>query len=154
MARGGRRQGRSGVNYSQRSDLQQGARLPIATGPSQQYGQRAAAEEQQRALPLVRPGAPASPAPGGAATPPAPPPPLTAPTAAPDEPVTAGSAFGAGPGPEVLGGSAFEATTPYDDDVAAMRRYLPALELMASLPTATPATRHYVRRLRAAMPVE
>jgi hypothetical protein len=102
LARGGRRQGRSGANYSNRTDLQTGARLPIATGPSQQYGQRAAAEAQQRAIPLRRPGVP-GPAPDAFGPPPAPPPPLTAPTAAPDEPVTAGSAFGPGPGPEALG---------------------------------------------------
>lgn len=79
-----------------------------------------------------------------------PPSPLDAPTEHPDEPVTAGSAFGAGPGPEVLG-----ITPPTGlraEDVAAVRRYLPALEAMASQPNASPATRSFVRRLRAAVP--
>ncbi len=155
MPRGGKRQGRAGANYAQRSDLQAGARLPVQAAPSQQYGQRQALEDAQRQVPLRAAGAVGQP-PGQrpAASPlPAPPPgvPLDAPTQAPTEPLTTGSAFGSGPGPEALG-----VVPPPDlrtEDVEAMRRYLPALEAMASQPNASPSTRHYVRRLRAAMPV-
>lgn len=102
MARGGRRQGRTGERYANRSDLQSGARLPIRSAPSQQYGERTRIEELQRALPSRRAVTPVA-APAPAAVAPVPPPPLDAPTEAPDEPVTAGSAFGPGPGPEALG---------------------------------------------------
>lgn len=109
--RGGKRQGRTGAKYSNRSDLQNGVRLPVQAAPSQHYGERVRLEEAQRALPLRRaataisPGS--GPAPVALAVPTSPPPgaPLDAPTQFPDEPVTAGSQYGSGPGPEALAGS-------------------------------------------------
>lgn len=60
---------------------------PIRTAPSQEYGQRVAQEEAQRAIPLP------------SATPLVP---LDAPSLRENEPVTAGLTQGPGPGPEVL----------------------------------------------------
>lgn len=154
MPRGGRRQGRVGDKFSNRTDLQLGARLPVQTAPSQGYGDRAAQERAQQAVPLKRAGgmSPAQrPAAGGAAEGRPPLPALDAPTEFPDEPVTAGSAFGAGPGPSVLGLPGQPDLRA--EDVEAVRRYLPALEAMASQPNASPSTRDFVRRLRAAVPV-
>lgn len=106
MPRGGRRQGRLGAQYSNRSDLQNGARqLPVQTGPSQQYGRRAQLERAQQQLPVGPPPAtallanepapPAGPGPGELGDP-------LRETERPGEPLTAGAALGAGPGPEVL----------------------------------------------------
>lgn len=109
LGRGGARQGRSGARYSQRSDLQLGARLPVQTAPGQVYGvakQQADAQRQialPRALPAGTGAAPAAVATQGPTPDRAALPPLGAPTARPDEPVTTGSAFGPGAGPEVLG---------------------------------------------------
>lgn len=106
MARGGRRQGRSGAKYPNRSDLQTGQRLPVQAPSGGSYGSRTQLEEAQRAVPLRAVGGTgvAQPATGAAPTPaPVALPPLDAPTENPTEPVTAGSAFGDGPGPEALG---------------------------------------------------
>lgn len=91
MPRGGARNGAPGRAYPERTDLNTMPRqLPVTTGPSQSYGQSAALERSQQAVPMARPTRP-------------PPIDLDAPTTRPDEPVTAGAPFGAGPGPEVLG---------------------------------------------------
>lgn len=128
--RGGRRQGRVGTAYPNRTDLQ--SSVPVATAPGQVYGERAAQAQAQRAVPVApppgsigpgtgQPGAPPPPpAPGGgpsgpggggaAGGPPAAPLPLpgqlpwTGPTERPNEPITAGMASGPGPGPEALTG--------------------------------------------------
>lgn len=107
MPRGGKRQGRTGALYPQRSDLALGPRLPVQAPTGQGYGEAGQQRAAQKLVPLtaapspVRSGA-ASPV---AAAPPSTPPPgpLDGPTTRPDEPLTAGSAFGAGPGPEALG---------------------------------------------------
>lgn len=106
MPRGGKRQGRTGALYGNRSDLQTGARLPVQAAPGQGYGVRKQQEDAQRVVPLRRAGLPAGAPPAAQAAPvpapPAPPGPLDAPTANPGEPLTAGSAYGAGPGPEAV----------------------------------------------------
>jgi hypothetical protein len=79
----------------------------VTARPSQQYGERAAAENAQRAVPL-----PAMPAPGDPSVA------LGAPTQRPDEPVTAGLPFGPGPGPEVLPASAGVVPDPGQPDQA------------------------------------
>lgn len=102
MPRGGRRAGKPGVGYAQRTDLNI---VRKQTVPGQQYGQQAAQQAAMSAVPMGTPVAP-SPAGGTGAAPAAPPPPLTplsAASARPDEPVTAGLPLGPGPGPEVLG---------------------------------------------------
>lgn len=150
--RGGRREGQPGTAYGQRTDLQT-AKLPIAAGPSQQYGQRVQQEDAQRALPLGR--APQVSGPPGERT--APPdvrvPPgglgdILRPTDRPDEPLTAGVPFGAGPGPEALN----LPPTLAENDVQHLRGYMPVLEFLASRPDASPSMRAYYRGLRAKMP--
>ena len=97
--RGGRRQGRPGKAYTNRTDMQA---QPVRTAPSTSYGQGAASAEAQRALPL--PQAPTV-GPGAAAGMPAPPGPLPGamplgrPSDRPGEALTAGMAIGPGPGP-------------------------------------------------------
>lgn len=95
MARGGRRAGKPGTAYGQRTDLNQ----PVVASPSKVYGDSAASVEQQRAMPLAQ--APAGPVmrspaggplvqPGG----------LFAPSGRPEEPVHAGMPIGPGGGPD------------------------------------------------------
>lgn len=74
--------------------------------------------------------------------------PLGAPSENPDEPVTAGLPMGAGPGPE--GMQTMQAGPPPDPDIQALLPYLPTLERLASMPTASVATRNLIRRLRGA----
>lgn len=104
MPRGGRRRGRPGASYAQRTDLNAGPRtLPVQAAPSQGYGERVAQERAQQAVPMApAPGPPPVAAGAAPAGPIALPPALDAPTGRPDEPVTAGSPTGPGPGPEAL----------------------------------------------------
>lgn len=103
MARGGRRQGTPGTPYSNRSDLRQ----PIRTITGQQYGERAALENAQRAIPL--PNTTSVPTPAAPEQAPAAPPMVPGAldfaraSERPNEPVTAGLPTGPGPGPEILG---------------------------------------------------
>lgn len=116
--KGGPVPGTVGKPYPNRTDLQSAE--PVATGKSQQYGERAQQQASQQALPLAPPG-PSQPSAGAPSTPsppqgggPAQPglPPVSGPgiipflheTARPNEPVTAGLATGGGPGPEALTG--------------------------------------------------
>lgn len=92
--RGGARQGQPGKSYANRTDLNAPKTLPVQTAPSQQYGQAAQQERQQRAIPL--PNNTALPPMPGELTP------LNAPSAMPNEPVTHGAASGPGAGNEVL----------------------------------------------------
>jgi hypothetical protein len=101
---GGRRQGRPGTAYPNRSDLQ----APKAA-PGQEYGQQAAQLRGQKVMPLPQ-GPPASSntvspmaaAPMAQAPAVLAPTPLSAPTERPNEPVTAGLPFGPGPGPSAI----------------------------------------------------
>lgn len=103
MPRGGRRKGRSGTAYQNRSDLN--AAQPVKVTTNQEYGQRAAQEAAQQAMPLpqvsrvgaapVLPAQAQGPLPGSVTG-------LDAPTSRPAEPLTAGLPMGPGPGPEVL----------------------------------------------------
>ena len=124
--KGGAVQGKVGTPYKQRTDLNPST--PAALAPSQQYGERAAQQAAQRAIPVAAPpqGAPSAPTPTGGGAPPQPvaqgvpqrppnafpqtPPggpgvlPFLHPTNRPNEPVTAGLPSGPGPGPEALTG--------------------------------------------------
>jgi hypothetical protein len=109
---GGRRQGRAGNKYPNRTDMRQGPTQPVRTAPGQAYGEAAMQQSAQKAIPLSNApqaapsGAPSTPqaAPGGmGGGGPQVIPSLTAPTARPNEPLTAGLSTGAGPGPAVLG---------------------------------------------------
>lgn len=142
MPRGGAREGKPGKAYGNRSDMN-AAKLPVMTGPSQGYGQRAALERQQQAVPLpaARPVAtPAGPQAAAPAVPVMPPAPLDRPTERPDEPITAGLPSGAGPGPEALGLGR--------PDLARLVQYLPTLEILASRPGSTEEVRNFVRLVR------
>lgn len=129
---------------------------PVRTGPSTQYGSAAASARDQNVIPLPDrtspPDASGSPGqnsiPGQIALPPLVPP--DAPTQRPEEPITAGLSRGPGPGPEVLG----PLTDPATADLAALAPYLPGLQLMADRPTASIASRNFVRRLIGGIPLE
>ena len=95
MPRGGKRNGRPGASYPNRSDLN---RQPVRTVPGQTYGQAGQQAAAQKAVPLPQ----SQPVPQQPFVPPDPGL-LSAPSARPNEPVTAGVPIGAGPGPEALG---------------------------------------------------
>lgn len=135
MPRGGRRTGRVGVAYQQRSDLNRPAPIDAPTG--QPYGVRAEQIAAQRAIPIARPAtdsvppatAPRPPAtapppgrPTGPAMPTGPAPgevvPLDAPSQRPDEPVTAGLPVGPGAGSEA---NPFNNVGSPDDGLMALR---------------------------------
>jgi hypothetical protein len=69
------------------------------------------------------------------------------PTSRPDEPLTAGLPFGPGAGPRPQ-----PAPPPANPELSALARYLPTLELLASMPDASPTARNFVRRIRGAIP--
>lgn len=101
MPSGGRRQGRSGRAYPNRTDLNA---QPIRSAPSTTYGSRVASERQQAALPLpqsqgVPPNLAALMAPAQGSPPDAPA--LLRDTEHPNEPVTAGMGIGPGAGPSM-----------------------------------------------------
>lgn len=132
MPRGGPRSGRPGAQYSNRSDLQTAPRLAPVANQGQSYGTAKSQLDAQSQVPM------------------APPPiPLSAPTARPNEPVQAGLSLGPGAGPDSIPSLAPNAPDP---DIIQFAPYLPALELMTSLPGASSAVRNLVRRLRGAIP--
>jgi len=108
MARGGRRQGTPGQNYSNRTDMT----LPAQVAPGGTYGTRQQLEAAQRNIPLPGPAAqnvppPAGPVPqptqpAGGGAPPMPPLDFARQSERPNEPITAGMPIGAGPGPETM----------------------------------------------------
>lgn len=73
--------------------------------------------------------------------------PFNRPTERPGEPLTTGIAGGPGAGPEAL--ASFNRPDP---ELEQMRQYLPTLELLASMPNASPSARMFVKRLRGSMP--
>lgn len=120
MPRGGRRDGKPGRSYGQRTDLQ-GASLH-----SQQYGQGAARQARTAAVPVAAPpqapsvpgpaapapAAPAGPAPGTLGG-------LMDPSVRPNEPLTHGMPVGPGPGPGLLA----QNTTADPDEMALRALY-------------------------------
>ena len=151
MARGGRRAGKVGKAYANRTDLNRA--VPVQAPTGQPYGARKAQMDAQRAIPLAPPPAPPGPQAGGAAVPAGPAPgdlgSLTRATERPSEPLTAGLASGPGPGPEAL-----DPPDGSDPDLVPMRAYLPTLELLANQPGSSVAVRNFVRRIRGAMPTD
>lgn len=141
--------------------------VPATAAQGQQYGERSRQIAAQRLQPMAAAGAgstaPTAPGPGAGLAMPAPGPgspmpamggptpgsltPLDAPSNRPGEPVTAGVPIGPGVGMEALGLQSADAI-----DIEEIAKYLPTLELMASQPSATTATRNWVRRLRAMVP--
>lgn len=111
--------------------------------PDAQYGEAATFRELQHSAPLAQ-----SPSPGGSLTTPSgggavPPIGFDQPTQYPDRPVTTGIDLGPGAGSEAL-----HAPGPNQRDMDRLRHLLPALEVMASLPTTSPETRNFIRYLR------
>lgn len=93
MPRGGRRSGKPGAAYGNRSDLNQ---APRAAGTGT-YGEAAAMKRAQEVVPLPKQPPVASmppPVPGAQ--------PFTRPTERPGEPVSAGLPIGPGAGPEAM----------------------------------------------------
>lgn len=152
---------------SRRTDGGPAKPQPVRALPGGKFGDRQATVQQQQAAPLA--SAPPPPAPvagGGGQEPPvdpmamvaqaaqnfttAPLGPFDRPSEYPGEPLTEGLSSGPGAGPEVLGLP--PAANPDDLDLQAFARYLPGLEAMANQPTASVATRNFVRRLRGAVP--
>lgn len=113
MARGGRRVGRTGQAYSNRTDLTNApAPLPIAAPTGQPYGAAAQQLAAQKAVPMasgpvINPTPPPNPAvPPAGGPPPVVPgslPPLDRASERPTEPLTHGAPVGPGAGPEILG---------------------------------------------------
>lgn len=144
--RGGSRKGKPRTAYPNRTDL------PVKAAPSEQYGQRVAQEEAQRAVPMGRPGPEpmAGPPAGRPAGVPSPRElgSIFADTDRPDEPITSGSALGPGLGPEAL-------LDPIEQerrqDAEQLRQYMPVLMFTAAQPGATASFRNYVRRTRASV---
>lgn len=141
MPRGGKRSGKPGGLYPNRSDLRGPGTpdIPKQEFQGQPYG---AATQQAQAQQVAPVAAPPMPAPGSLGA-------FNRPTERPDEPITAGLPSGPGPGPEVLGALGEE---PDQGELRDMAVYLPMLEMLASLPDSTMATRNFVRRLRGAVP--
>lgn len=75
---------------------------------------------------------------------------INAPTTRPNEPVTAG--LDTGPGANSASLPQLNKPAQTSPNAHAMTKYMPALELLASLPTSTPATRQFVRQLRSQQP--
>ena len=133
MPRGGPRSGRPGANYPNRSDMQTAPRLAPQANVGQPYGTAKAQEDAQATLPMGPP-----------------PIPLNAPTGRPQEPVQSGVSLGPGAGPDSIPSIAPQPGP--DPDVIQFAPYLPALELMTTLPGSSSAVRNLVRRLRGAIP--
>lgn len=121
-----------------------------AVAPGLPYGQRQAIEQSLAQAPI--PGPQAQPTPGQAVAPtadpfadaqatPFNPVGMFAPTGQPDTPITAGLPSGPGPGPEAL-------APPPNPDAAALKSLVPLLEILASGPESTYATRNFLRTLR------
>lgn len=128
---------------SRRTDGGPGDRQAQSIAAGGGYGDRKDMEEIQSGAAMQGGGSPGGdagpPAPG-----PAPPPPLGADTERPDEPITAGTDVGEGIGPEAAG-----IQTDTEMDAAAMRPLLHSLEYIANLPGSNPATRAFVRAMKA-----
>jgi hypothetical protein len=118
MPRGGRRQGKPGQAYPNRSDLPTAPDPGAGTFKGQPYGAATAQAQVQGAIPPSSGGSapgqmagPSGPAPGSFGA-------FNRPTERPKEPITAGLDIGPGPGSEVLG------LSPKTDAVALQLRAL------------------------------
>jgi hypothetical protein len=121
-------------------------RQPSMTLPDAKYGEQQAFQNAQQAAPMAESAggmgapsaAPAGPNPSNVV-------PFGAPTQNPDQPVTAGLPMGPGAGSTA---SPVQPTlTP--QQVTRLKPYIPTLVLLASADDADPATKQFVRQLRA-----
>lgn len=156
--KGGKRQGSTGKNYPNRTDMANGPRKLPLDNAGLPYGQATALNRAQQGTPNLQQPVPAMPgaaavgqaqiAPPVSALPTGPPPPaLNDPTQNPNEPVTSGIDMGPGVGSSALG-------IPSDPGIEDMRPWLPALEIISSLPGASMTTKNFVRKIRSAMPYQ
>ena len=139
--RGGSRNGQIGKAYTNRTDLNPAAKLPISAPSGMQQGMRKQLEDSQRAVPMGRTQAPPV---DTSMTPPMPmeqPIPLSAPTQFADEPITAGAPFGAGPGPS------FTPDT-MGDDMQRLKGYIPVIEVVAQAQDSPQVLRDFVLYLK------
>lgn len=122
-------------------------RQPTRELSNPKYGEQAAFASAQQAAPMSETGggasagmpmAPVGPDLSGLT-------PMDAPTQNPDEPITAGMPQGAGPGSTM----APQQPTITPEQAARLRSYIPTLVLLASTEDASPATKQFVRQLRA-----
>lgn len=127
MPRGGRRSGKSGGSYPNRSDLQTAPDPGASTFKGQPYG-----AATQQAATAAAPGS------AGGGSPPIPPPTgpppgaqgaFTRPTERPGEPIQHGLPMGPGGGPEVLGGGAGDPNNPALIQLRALYAKFPNQEL-------------------------
>lgn len=131
--RGGRRQGTPGQTYSNRTDLNTD---PVKTTPTYATNN---SQRQQATNPQ-----PANIQPPGSQ-------PFARPSERPSEPLTAGLSTGDGPDSSIL--NLPSTADPDALDLQALTPYLPALEKMAGLPTASNAFVIWVKRIRGASDV-
>lgn len=131
MPRGGRRAGKTGKSYPNRSDLNTAA-------PSKTYGDRVAQERAMAQMPVAPPpssagaGSPPPPAGGGSlGPPPVSLPPINRPTDRPGEPLTRGLSSGPGAGPESL--QSQQMFDPLDAELRALYLRFPNPELRSLL---------------------
>lgn len=113
---------------------------PLATLPDAAYGEQKTYRDIQKGAPMAEAGNA-----GGPAVSPLDMSrvvPFNAPSQFPDEPITAGANAGLGPDASVLP----QGNDPSLENLVAM---LPTLEIMASMPSASPAFRNFVRLVRA-----
>lgn len=144
--RGGRRNGKVGTAYKNRTDLNGGPQ-PATAAPGQPYGAAGAQLAAQQALPMGTPqvagGMPGPlpshiPMPGQLGD-------LLGDSQNPDEHVMNGSPMGPGAGPEALGMAPGQSTQM---DVNKIAGWLPALEHMANGPNSSDLTRQLVRTIK------
>lgn len=118
---------------SQRTDGGPGSSQPVRDLPNAKYGENAAFQSAQQSAPMSGGGLPDL---SGIV-------PFGAPTQRPDEPLTAGLPTGPGAGPAV------PASSMSSDTARKLQSYLPVLVMLASQDDADPATRQFVRQVRA-----
>ena len=124
MPRGGKREGTPGKGYGNRTDM--GQNYNMQSGASPAAGGIKAPGNQQPMLSTYPEDTPM----------------LLDPTQRPSEPITAGLSTGAGPGPEVL--------DPRVDETRSLKKYLPLIEPLLSLPTTPDSVVSLVKYIKGA----
>lgn len=125
---------------SQRTD----GRQAVRDLPNAKYGENAAFRAAEGAAPMSESGPVAAPA-GGVPLDLSRIVPMDAPTQMPDQPITAGLPTGDGPGST----AAPQRPQITPEQAQRLRSYIPTLTILASSDDASPATRQFVRQLRA-----
>jgi hypothetical protein len=130
--RGGSRNGQIGKAYTNRTDLNPAAKLPISAPSGMQQGMRKQLEDSQRAVPMGRTQAPPV---DTSMTPPMPmeqPIPLSAPTQFPNESISDGLK------------SPMINAKPANEDMQRLKRYIPVIEIAAQTQDAPQVLRDFL----------